>query len=161
MTVVNPEFSESSPDELLSTDSPISGRRIAFVGKLGSMNRREARELVRRQTQFVQVRALADAVLVLVELDDAVRRRGVHGVGRVAWTIVVGCPDTRLSDSAARRGTTLVETFTNVGRRRACPYRTAALRSWRCCPARWARRLCSNDSFSAASRRTSRKSDLR
>ena len=29
-------------------DSPIESRRIAFVGKLGSMNRREARELVRR-----------------------------------------------------------------------------------------------------------------
>ena len=51
------------------------------------------------QTQFVQVRALADAVLVLVELDDAVRRGRVHGVGRVAW-VSRGCPETRLSDAA-------------------------------------------------------------
>lgn len=33
--------------EPLETDSPIANQRVAFVGKLGGMNRREARDLVR------------------------------------------------------------------------------------------------------------------
>ena len=69
MTVVNPEFSESSPDELLSTDSPISGRRIAFVGKLGSMNRREARELVRRHQGLMVERIDSSVDLVVIGAD--------------------------------------------------------------------------------------------
>lgn len=69
MTVVNSEFSESSPDELLSADSPISGRRIAFVGKLGSMNRREARELVRRHRGLMVERMDSSVDLVVIGAD--------------------------------------------------------------------------------------------
>lgn len=43
MLFAKPE-SESQPEQPMS----LNGRRIAFVGKLGSMNRRDAKELVRR-----------------------------------------------------------------------------------------------------------------
>ena len=69
LTVANPEFSESSSDELLNTDSPISGRRIAFVGKLGSMNRREARELVRRHQGLMMERIDPSVDLVVIGAD--------------------------------------------------------------------------------------------
>ena len=69
LTVENPEFSESSSDELLNADSPISGRRIAFVGKLGSMNRREARELVRRHQGIMVDRIDPTVDLVVIGAD--------------------------------------------------------------------------------------------
>ncbi|MCP4777889.1 MAG: MerR family transcriptional regulator, partial [Planctomycetaceae bacterium] len=69
LTVANPEFSESSADELLNADSPISGRRIAFVGKLGSMNRREARELVRRHQGLMVERIDPSVDLVVIGAD--------------------------------------------------------------------------------------------
>jgi tetratricopeptide (TPR) repeat protein len=69
LTLVNPEFSESSSNEWLNTDSPILGRRIAFVGKLGSMNRREARELVRRHQGIMVERIDPTVDLVVIGAD--------------------------------------------------------------------------------------------
>lgn len=69
LTLVNPEFSESSSNEWLNTDSPILGRRIAFVGKLGSMNRREARDLVRRHQGIMVERIDPTVDLVVIGAD--------------------------------------------------------------------------------------------
>ena len=69
LPVAHPEFSESSSDELLNSDSPISGHRIAFVGKLGSMNRREARELVRRHQGLMVERIDPSVDLIVIGAD--------------------------------------------------------------------------------------------
>jgi tetratricopeptide (TPR) repeat protein len=49
-----------------ASQSPIAGRRVAFVGKLGSMNRREARDLVRRHgaTMVEQVDETIDLIVI-------------------------------------------------------------------------------------------------
>jgi tetratricopeptide (TPR) repeat protein len=95
LQVVNPDFSESSSDELLSADSPISGCRIAFVGKLGSMNRREARDLVRRHDGIMvdRIEPTVDLIIIGADvlplgdqadlLDDWVIEANAHGRIRV------------------------------------------------------------------------------
>ena len=53
------------------TDSPISGKRIAFVGKLGGMNRREARELVRKQggTMVEKIDPTVNLIVIGADVD--------------------------------------------------------------------------------------------
>ncbi|MFT7631302.1 MAG: tetratricopeptide (TPR) repeat protein [Mariniblastus sp.] len=50
-------------------DSPIANRRIAFVGKLGGMNRREARELVRRHGATMVDRVDLTVELIVIGAD--------------------------------------------------------------------------------------------
>ena len=97
LKVLNPDFSESSSDELLGADSPISGRRIAFVGKLGSMNRREARDLVRRHDGIMvdRIEPTVDLIVIGADvlplgdqaelLDDWVIEANAHGRIRVIY----------------------------------------------------------------------------
>jgi tetratricopeptide (TPR) repeat protein len=60
------DSAETGTDNLSGTDSPIADRRIAFVGKLGSMNRREARDLVRRHngTMLERVDETVDLIVI-------------------------------------------------------------------------------------------------
>ena len=50
--------------------SPIQDRRIAFVGKLGTMNRREARELVRQHGGLMVDRVDATVDLIVIGADE-------------------------------------------------------------------------------------------
>ena len=60
------DSAETGTDDLSETVSTIADRRIAFVGKLGSMNRREARELVRRHdgTMLDRVDETVDLIVI-------------------------------------------------------------------------------------------------
>lgn len=59
-------------------DAPIADRRVAFVGKLGGMNRREARELVRKQGGIMvdPVDQTVDMIVIGADVDplDAPRQ---------------------------------------------------------------------------------------
>lgn len=50
--------------------SPISGMRVAFVGKLGGLNRREARKFVREQGALMVDAPSADANLIVIGADE-------------------------------------------------------------------------------------------
>ena len=63
MNVKSANFDSTQSDS--DWESPISGRRIAFVGKLGGMNRKEARELV-RQHNGTMVDRVDDTVDLIV-----------------------------------------------------------------------------------------------
>ena len=55
--------------EFINAQSPIFKRRVAFVGKLGTMNRREARELVRNHGGEIRVDSqLGEGTTVVVRL---------------------------------------------------------------------------------------------
>lgn len=53
-----------------TTDSPISGMRVAFVGKLGGLNRREARKFVREQGAIMVDAPSAGANLIVIGADE-------------------------------------------------------------------------------------------
>lgn len=69
LEVADSEFSAIETDELADSDSPIASRRVAFVGKLGSMNRREARELVRRHAGTMVDRVDDTVDLIVIGAD--------------------------------------------------------------------------------------------
>ncbi len=56
--------------ETSNTQSPIADRRIAFVGKLGSMNRKEARELVRNHGATMVDRVDSTVDLIVIGADQ-------------------------------------------------------------------------------------------
>ena len=70
---------------------PLSGRRVAFIGKLGGVNRREAQQLVREQGGMPVDKSAGDADLVVIGadqlplgdlddlLDEATRRAAAEG----------------------------------------------------------------------------------
>lgn len=61
--------SEPLESEPLESESPIANQRVAFVGKLGGMNRREARELVRRNGGVMVDRVDATVNLIVIGAD--------------------------------------------------------------------------------------------
>ena len=60
------DSAETRSADLSTPESPIADCRIAFVGKLGSMNRREARDLVRRHeaTMLERVDETVDLIVI-------------------------------------------------------------------------------------------------
>ena len=71
LDLVNSNTADSNSSDLITSDqletqSPIANQRIAFVGKLGGMNRREARELVRKHggTMVEKVDETIDLVVI-------------------------------------------------------------------------------------------------
>jgi tetratricopeptide (TPR) repeat protein len=65
---MNTQATQSDSD-LSENESPIEGRRVAFVGKLGGMNRREARELVRRHGGIMVDRVDETVGLIVIGAD--------------------------------------------------------------------------------------------
>lgn len=69
LEVANFNSVDPETDDSIGSDSPIADRRIAFVGKLGSMNRREARELVRRHGGIMVDRVDETIDLIVIGAD--------------------------------------------------------------------------------------------
>ena len=61
------------------TASPLDGRRVAFVGKLGGINRREARQLVREHGGVLSDTPESNVDLVVIGADELPIVVGVLG----------------------------------------------------------------------------------
>ena len=69
LDLAQPDSPELDSDIRMITDSPIASHRIAFIGKLGSMNRREARDLVRRHNVTMVDRVDDTVDLIVIGAD--------------------------------------------------------------------------------------------